>query len=876
MDNAKQLMYHNHRPLFFTFLLALLITGVSGKLPAQQSAFTVALIPDTQNYSQSYPATYSAQTQWIKDNADAQNIKFAIHLGDIVNSPTTAAQWQNASGAQAILDGHVPNSVLPGNHDMVNPYDPATRTSVQYNQYFGPQRYEGNSWYGGHEGTTNNNNYCFFEGGGTDFMVLSLENKPTASTLAWANGIVAAHQDRRVIVATHDYIGRFVYDEERSAIGEDIWNNLVRGNSNIFMVVNGHMDMQTSGEAVGLHKPTSLNDFGRPVHELLTDFQFWPNGGDGWLRTLRFEPAENKIYVESYSPTLDQHNTVPAFSLDYDMSDPEPVEPGVLVNHAAKVYYVGTNAADANMVAHLRNDLGHNVVQVSSTAGSYAGALAAGADLIVLSGSMGSPDASGKGYHTSAIPVVNFEPFSYDNFGWTGDVQNTDFGDSQINRDTIQIEDASHPITNGFSSGPLVVLANAAADSRFGFGVPSGDADVLATYQGGGTGNGKSTLFVYEKGDNLVGPTDDNPAVATASGRYIGFFLDYGAGVPDLYAKMNDNGKQLFDQAVQYAVAAPEPVAHWTFDQDFSDSAGDNHGTAVGGASISNTQYMSGGGALRLDQSGAQYVTVDGLAGELASGDDVTITMWINTTSKGTAQGGDMLDASDNVIFSAHTAAGGNLVRMGTGVDGGFYLNPTDIGGTAPNEEFGAGLNDGQWQFVAVTLAGDGTSTVRYYNNGYIVEIAGFTDRVGYPDWTAADLFSIGQEWDSTSASNFFDGWIDDMRVYDTALTQYQIEEIYLSAIPALVADPVPGDANRDGLVNAADAAVLAANWLSETAAWAQGDFNGDNKVDAADATLLAANWQSATAAKASVPEPATALLWLSAMISLVFFRAWR
>ena len=71
----------------------------------------------------------------------------------------------------------------------------------------------------------------------------------------------------------------------------------------------------------------------------------------------------------------------------------------------------------------------------------------------------------------------------------------------------------------------------------------------------------------------------------------------------------------------------------------------------------------------------------------------------------------------------------------------------------------------------------------------------------------------------------------------------------------------LPGDANRDGIVNAADAAILADNWQTSGASWGQGDFNGDNKVDDMDATILAANWQVGSGASASVPEPSSVVL---------------
>ncbi len=78
--------------------------------------------------------------------------------------------------------------------------------------------------------------------------------------------------------------------------GQDIWEKLVRKQPNIFMVVSGHV--------LGVGTQTSTNDAGKPVREMLVDYQGLPNGGDGWLRTLRFAPDEHKIYVRAYSPVL--------------------------------------------------------------------------------------------------------------------------------------------------------------------------------------------------------------------------------------------------------------------------------------------------------------------------------------------------------------------------------------------------------------------------------------------------------------------------------------------------------------------------------------------------------------------------------------------
>ena len=77
-----------------------------------------------------------------------------------------------------------------------------------------------------------------------------------------------------------------------------------------------------------------------------------------------------------------------------------------------------------------------------------------------------------------------------------------------------------------------------------------------------------------------------------------------------------------------------------------------------------------------------------------------------------------------------------------------------------------------------------------------------------------------------------------------------------------LVTGSIAGDANRDGKVDADDAAVLAANWLTAAAAtWEMGDFNDDGRVDDLDASLLAVNWQHGLETSASVPEPSSVIL---------------
>src|SRR5262245_17585555 len=180
-----------------TFLVALLFTAKAraqeSKAPHHDEVFTVVLLPDTQFYSEKYPDTYIAQTMWIRERARADNIKFVVCLGDIVQNAHIEKEWQNAHEAARILDGVVPYSAVPGNHDLVVKDKIITRDSTLYNKYFGVSRFENQPWYGGRMDTTNDNNYCTFRAAGRDFLVLSLEFAPRDETLAWAADACQKH-----------------------------------------------------------------------------------------------------------------------------------------------------------------------------------------------------------------------------------------------------------------------------------------------------------------------------------------------------------------------------------------------------------------------------------------------------------------------------------------------------------------------------------------------------------------------------------------------------------------------------------------------------------------------------------------------------------
>jgi hypothetical protein len=300
-------------PTSFIMILLIAAMGVPAliqPISAASDDFTIIALPDTQVYSQSSlgEEIYTAQTQWIVDNKVGFNIVFVVHEGDIVETWNSDIQWTRVSASMALLDDNVPYSVVPGNHD----HEDATTTgsTSYYNTYFPTSRFNTESWWGGnfHD---NDNNYQLMTIGSDDYIFLSLDYCADNDEIAWANSVLDTYSDRKAILTTHGYLDS---SGNRDSCGNNIWTNLVYDHSNLQIVLCGH--------ALGEALRTDSNQEGKSVYQMLADYQGRTNGGNGWLRILTFKPSEDKIYVQTYSPYLDEYetDTNSQFTLDYDMT----------------------------------------------------------------------------------------------------------------------------------------------------------------------------------------------------------------------------------------------------------------------------------------------------------------------------------------------------------------------------------------------------------------------------------------------------------------------------------------------------------------------------------------------------------------------------
>ncbi|MGA2443222.1 MAG: dockerin type I domain-containing protein, partial [Tepidisphaeraceae bacterium] len=134
-------------------------------------------------------------------------------------------------------------------------------------------------------------------------------------------------------------------------------------------------------------------------------------------------------------------------------------------------------------------------------------------------------------------------------------------------------------------------------------------------------------------------------------------------------------------------------------------------------------------------------------------------------------------------------------------------------------------------------------ATVDLADNTMILNYAGGTDPIGViagylqsgyngGGWNGTGIISSTAQT-PTNGLLYALGYADGKDNVVSGLSSGQIEVKYT----------LLGDANLDGLVNAADFTILAANFNQPVTGWDQGDFNYDGLVNAADFTDLAANF---------------------------------
>ena len=192
-------------------------------------------------------------------------------------------------------------------------------------------------------------------------------------------------------------------------------------------------------------------------------------------------------------------------------------------------------------------------------------------------------------------------------------------------------------------------------------------------------------------------------------------------------------------------------IAYYPFDGDVQDKALDNDGT-----DNTSAGFVSGKMGKAKDFDGDDDVSVPVSIGRLIT-DNITLSAWVK------------VDVSDNgygPIFGARNSGGGREFYQSVNADpaNGWYLYG-NIGGST--YDFDKSIPTDEWHLITMTYEG---STVKMYCDGSLYGSKNL----------ASSISSFSEAYVGYDGNGkYFDGSLDDVRIYDRALSQPEIKALY-------------------------------------------------------------------------------------------------
>jgi hypothetical protein len=212
-------------------------------------------------------------------------------------------------------------------------------------------------------------------------------------------------------------------------------------------------------------------------------------------------------------------------------------------------------------------------------------------------------------------------------------------------------------------------------------------------------------------------------------------------------------------------------ISVWEFDETSgtiaNDAAGSNHGT-IHGALINQSGIIST--AYQFDND---YVSIPNTSGQFATGDELTISIWINVANSSVS--------SDAAICLDATSTGSYkyLIYIAGGTTSDYvslYIRTASGVATANYSVADGTLFNGSWHHLTgVYKRSDSTQRLKLYLDGNLS-----ASSLGYnePIQSTTNPLVFGK-WGSSTGG--FYGKIDQTAVWDRALTASEVSELYNS-----------------------------------------------------------------------------------------------
>jgi len=291
------------------------------------------------------------------------------------------------------------------------------------------------------------------------------------------------------------------------------------------------------------------------------------------------------------------------------------------------------------------------------------------------------------------------------------------------------------------------------------------------------------------------------------------------------------------DQIMQDYLQGPGPITYYDFEEGSGTTANDKSGQGYNGTITAGTGGWKKGKIGRAyDFDGANTAIVSSQTANTNFTSGFTISAWIKPDNKGEYQEG--VGSGAGIIVSKNSninGDGGILYSFSQGA------NVLVLGVNGSNFKSSGALTLGQWQHVIVTVTPN--ATVTHYVNGVVSGTPGTTNALS--NITTGNNLCVGNRSGSGTCSTdrTFDGLIDDVKIYNYALTPWQVAQEYNQGKPLAQwsLDEGQGTSAYNAFATSTNALVGTLTNMSTTGtstAWVSGKFGKALLFDGSNDTV--------------------------------------
>lgn len=213
-------------------------------------------------------------------------------------------------------------------------------------------------------------------------------------------------------------------------------------------------------------------------------------------------------------------------------------------------------------------------------------------------------------------------------------------------------------------------------------------------------------------------------------------------------------------------------VGYWPFNGNANDESGNGNGGVVNGATLATDRFGNVNSAYSFDGSD-DYINFNSIVNDLTSTASGTWSVWLNPTDATPSGDNDYpftfgdTDA-DNAILIGVLQSGKARFQIKINGQHKFILDTDNVV-----------FSDNAWTHIAVVQTG--IEPILYINGNAIPQsfITSNDKTTWFSDLIGIDNSRVGRLTKNNGVYGQFEGLIDDIRVYNRALTEAEIQNLY-------------------------------------------------------------------------------------------------